>query len=146
MIKQSKIYSGYFNPAALLPNTSDIQQAIISLANREYYIKSVMWDWQARDEATFNNLPIELNTTQQISFSILYTGGTGTPICNLLTPVPLSSLGVNGGAITFFKPGQRHFENFYIFNDILVQFNQTNRDLLNAVRFLVSFIIEVQEI
>jgi hypothetical protein len=120
-------------------------QAFVDKRNNPFKINSINWEWRCRNEdAWLGNIPIENNTTQELEFSLIAIPGAtsqiGAPFTN---PGPLASIGANGWSLTFYKPGQFFFEDFYMFSQVDVMFTQTNRDLVNSVRFYTSIQIQI---
>lgn len=120
-------------------------QALIDKRNNPFKINSITWEWRCRNEnANLGNMPIENNITQELELSLIALPGAasqiGAPFTN---PTPIGSVGANGWSLTFYKPGQFFFEDFYMFNQVDVMFTQTNRDILNSVRFYISIQIQI---
>jgi hypothetical protein len=138
----SIIWSGTINPGA-----SYVSQAFISNSNKEFKIKSITWDWRCRIELPpMTLIPIEQNTTQEIELSAISIPA-GIMIADpFINAVPVINVAANGSQITFYKPGKRNFDNFFVQNEIDFMYTHINRDVLNVIRFYSSILVEIENL
>jgi hypothetical protein len=122
-------------------------QGQIENVNREFLIKSICWDWRCRLEAgSMANIPIEQNTTQELELGLI-TIPVNTMIASpVINPTPLVNVGLNGTGVTFYRPGKRNFDYWFVVSQLNISFTEINRDVLNVIRFYSSIIIEIEEL
>jgi hypothetical protein len=110
----------------------------------EYGIRTISWDWYCMKTVTFERLPIEQNTTQQL---VLSMGTTQTPFANLVQqPTPAGSCNANGINVVFYNPGARHFMGWTVTGPMALAFQQANRDALSDYYFESHIVIEIEEL
>jgi hypothetical protein len=143
IMKNVRIISCDFsnNIAAGITATS---YGLISNVNQPFTIRSLYWSWKcALQLAPFTNIPFESAHLQDIAISIYNNSGTGLITSQLN---PFANVANNGVKINSYKPGFIPFENLWCNEDLRLDFIQRNNEAANAVHFVTSVIIIIENL
>jgi len=146
MDSNKKTHSIVFS-GTLAPNEVITCQGQIENVNRQFSVRSICWDWRCRLESIpGDNIPIEQNITQEIGLDLITIPALTMIASPIINPTPLVNVIANGSQVSFYKPGKRNFNYWFVINQLNIVFGQTNHDVLNMVRFYSSIIIEIEEL
>jgi hypothetical protein len=138
-----KTYSFNFNAdIAPLGNFNGFTVIQDGMNQIEYGVRTVSWDWYCMNHATFERLPIEQNTTQQLILSMATTVSTMASLVK--QPTPAGSCNANGLNLVFYNPGIRHFSGFNVVGELQLGFQQANRDPLITYYFEAHIVVEIE--
>jgi hypothetical protein len=143
----NNVYSSIFT-MNLAPGVTVVQTLHLNNNNREFRVKSILWEKQFVVHASGALYPWRQNLTQG---SVLTIGNAVTqqPIITkgFVNWVPAMPAGYSPGAYFYLlEPKQVYFENFYIPNELHITYTGTNNDLIETFTHQVSLVIEIEEI
>ena len=136
-----KVYSVQFQ-GTIAAHAFNQAQFLIPLNQRETKVKSVTWEWYSRLNFNQQQITTDNNSTQELCLFIF--AANLLPVASHATPMPPLAPQVNGENFRFYRPGHFQLDAFYIENDINVQYMQVNQDLLEAVDWWTSIIVELE--
>jgi hypothetical protein len=146
MDSNKKIHSIIFS-GTLATGANITCQGQIENVNREFAIRSVCWDWRCRLEAgAMANIPIEQNITQELGLDLITIPANTMIASPVINPTPLVNVIANGTQVSYYRPGKRNFDYWFVVSQLNIVFTQTNRDALNVVHFYSSIIVEIEEL
>ena len=142
----TKIYSAYFPFLVAAAGGIGNSQFIIPCNNNKIKIKSLLLDLRidtdlvpppAAETVPYND------PTQ--NFVLTLGGAAGVQIASMFIYVAGTNFIGAAETIRITRPDQYFFDQFYIVNNLPIQFNATNNDLLRGMNYYPTLIIEVEE-
>lgn len=118
----------------------------INNSNRECYLKSIFFDIRiAKDGAPFNPLPLEQNNTQLFYFSISampYPSLFASAVSDISIP---NNVIRNGNEIALFRPGQYHWNSFFVKDILRFTFSYHNGDAAITYKYYGMLVAEIED-
>lgn len=117
----------------------------INNINRDFKIKSVLFDILIYDTNTGKQLPLEKNDTQQFRLLVGTWAGPllAQPFENILTPINVT---FNGTAVSLYRPQQIHFNNWWNNGTLPFTFYYKNWDALTSYTVWWNVTVEIEVI
>jgi len=140
----NKVYSITWSNDLAAGAVMPANMAQIDNPRQRYKLKSFSWDVRLRYVAAgMANIPFEQNISQEIEISLvaLPAGNSMASLMNNLVGVAPAQ---NGLAIQTYRPQRMEFNSFYMNQTLLVMHTQINRDMVNAIRYYISIVVEIE--
>ena len=138
---QKKVYSAYFSATILAGATGNVNFSI-PLNQLETKVRSLTWDWFGRTLGA-SNIISKFNNQNQELYMQFYAVNT-LPLASFINVAAPTPAGMNGAGFRFYNPGTYQFDDFYAQNDLGFNFTQINHDLLLAVQYYLTFVLEIE--